>query len=109
MKKHINNIIKHKEEIESIGSKCLFVKADLFEEKDCRNIIKLTDENFGKIDSLINDFRKLEKISGKPKCIIANTIKNNGVPIWEKEHIHMVSGEKLFDGIKESRKLLKNV
>ena len=43
-----------KEEIESIGSKCLFVKADLFEEKDCRNIIKLTDENFGKIDSLIN-------------------------------------------------------
>jgi len=43
-----------KEEIESIGSKCLFVKADLFEEKDCRNIIKLTEENFGKIDSLIN-------------------------------------------------------
>ena len=46
--------LKIKEEIESIGSKCLFVKADLFEEKDCRNIIKLTDENFGKIDSLIN-------------------------------------------------------
>ena len=43
-----------KEQIESIGSKCLFIKADLFEEKDCRNIIKLTDENFGKIDSLIN-------------------------------------------------------
>jgi NAD(P)-dependent dehydrogenase (short-subunit alcohol dehydrogenase family) len=46
--------LKIKEEIESIGSKCLFVKADLFEEKDCRNIIKLTDENFGKVDSLIN-------------------------------------------------------
>ena len=29
-------------------------KADLFEEKDCRKIIKLTDENFGKIDSLVN-------------------------------------------------------
>ena len=66
------------------------------------------ENNGNKIDSLINDFRKLEKISGKPKCIIANTIKNNGVPIWEKEHIHMTSGEKLFDGIKESRKLLKN-
>ena len=46
--------LKIKEQIESIGSKCLFVKADLFKEKDCRNIIKLTDENFGKIDSLIN-------------------------------------------------------
>ena len=46
--------LKIKEEIESIGSKCLFVKADLFEEKECRNIIKLTDENFGKVDSLIN-------------------------------------------------------
>ena len=50
-----HTIIKEREEeIESIGSKCLFVKADLFEEKNCRNIIKLTDENFGKIDSLIN-------------------------------------------------------
>ena len=46
------NKIKH--EIESIGTKCIFVKADLFEEKDCRQIVKLTDENFGKVDSLIN-------------------------------------------------------
>ena len=43
-----------KEQIESIGSECLFVKADLFEEKDCRNIIKLTDENFGRVDNLVN-------------------------------------------------------
>ena len=46
--------LKIKEQIESIGSECLFVKADLFEEKDCRNIIKLTDENFGKVDNLVN-------------------------------------------------------
>ena len=45
---------KIKEEIESIGSKCLFVKADLYEENDCRNIVKLTDQEFGKIDCLIN-------------------------------------------------------
>ncbi len=45
---------KIKKEIESIGTKCIFVKADLFEEKDCRQIVKLTDENFGKVDCLIN-------------------------------------------------------
>ncbi len=43
-----------KEEIEKIGSECLFVKADLFKEEDCRNIIKLTDNKFGKVNSLIN-------------------------------------------------------
>ena len=43
-----------KEEIEKIGSECLFVKADLSKEQDCRNIVKLTDKNFGRINSLIN-------------------------------------------------------
>ena len=65
-------------------------------EKDGNNITKL-----------INDFNELEKISGKPKCIIANTLKNNGIPSWEKEHIHHISGKKLSDGLEEGRKLLK--
>jgi NAD(P)-dependent dehydrogenase (short-subunit alcohol dehydrogenase family) len=43
-----------KEEIKKIGSECIFVKADLSKEKDCRNIIKLTDETFGQVNSLIN-------------------------------------------------------
>ena len=43
-----------KEEIKNIGSECIFVKADLSKEKDCRNIVKLTDENFGKVHSLVN-------------------------------------------------------
>ena len=60
-----------KEQIESIGSKCLFIKADLFEEKDCRNIIKLTDENFGKIDSLINVAGFTER-----GTILSTTIEN---------------------------------
>ena len=46
------NIIK--EEIEKIGSECSFVKADLFEEKDCRKIIEATDKTFGKIHCLVN-------------------------------------------------------
>jgi len=43
-----------KEEIEKIGSECIFVKADLSNEQDCRNIVNLTDENFGRVNSLIN-------------------------------------------------------
>ena len=43
-----------KSEIESIGSKCIFVKADLNEEEDCLRIVNKTDSAFGKINSLIN-------------------------------------------------------
>ena len=43
-----------KSEIESIGSKCIFVKADLNEVEECQNIVKKTDSAFGKINSLIN-------------------------------------------------------
>jgi len=46
--------LKIKEEIEKIGAECIFVKADLSKEKDCRNIVNLTDKNFGRLDSLIN-------------------------------------------------------
>jgi NAD(P)-dependent dehydrogenase (short-subunit alcohol dehydrogenase family) len=43
-----------KKEIESIGSKCIYIKADLDKEDDCRNIISLTDKEFGTVNSLIN-------------------------------------------------------
>jgi len=66
------------------------------------------EKNGNNIINLIDDLNKLEKVSNKPKCIIANTIKNNGVPSWEIDHIHHISGKKLFDGIQEGRKLLKN-
>ena len=46
--------IEIKSEIESIGSKCIFVKADLNEAEECQNIVKKTDSAFGKINSLIN-------------------------------------------------------
>ena len=59
------------------------------------------------IKNMIDNFQKLENMSGRPKCIIANTLKNNGVPSWEKEHIHHVAGQKLFDGLEEGRHLLK--
>mgnify|MGYP006125604717 CR=1 FL=1 len=43
-----------KKEIQSIGSKCIYVRADLDKEDECRNIISLTDKEFGTVDSLIN-------------------------------------------------------
>ena len=43
-----------KSEIESIGSKCIYIKADLNEAEECQNIVKKTDDTFGKINSLIN-------------------------------------------------------
>ena len=43
-----------KNEIQSIGSKCIYVKADLNKEDDCRNIISLTEKEFGTINSLVN-------------------------------------------------------
>ena len=43
-----------KNEIQSIGSKCIYVKADLNKEDDCRNVISLTEKEFGTINSLVN-------------------------------------------------------
>ena len=46
--------IKVKKEIEDLGSKCIYVKADLTNVEDCRNIVKYADEEFGTIHTLIN-------------------------------------------------------
>ena len=43
-----------KKEIETLGSKCLFVKADLSNVDDCRKIVSLTDKEFGTVHSLVN-------------------------------------------------------
>ena len=43
-----------KNEIENIGSKCLFVKADLSNVDDCRKIVSMTDKEFGTVHSLVN-------------------------------------------------------
>ena len=46
--------IKVKKEIEDLGSKCIYVKADLANVEDCRNIVKCADKEFGTIHTLIN-------------------------------------------------------
>ena len=43
-----------KKEIEELGSKCLYVKADLSKVDDCKKIVQLTDKEFGTVHSLVN-------------------------------------------------------
>ncbi len=43
-----------KKEIEELGSKCLYVKADLSKVEDCKKIVALTDQEFGTVHSLVN-------------------------------------------------------
>ena len=43
-----------KKEIESHGTKCLFVKADLANIDDCKKIVLSTDKEFGTVNTLVN-------------------------------------------------------
>ena len=43
-----------KKEIEELGAKCLYVKADLSKVEDCKKIVALTDTEFGTVHSLVN-------------------------------------------------------
>ena len=57
-----------------------------------------------------NVARALEElgiIKGRPHCLIADTVKNCGVPTWEKAHFHQVTGAELNAGLEEGRRLLR--
>ncbi len=43
-----------KEEIEKMGSECFFVKTNLENLDDCKNLVAKTDNYFGRIDTLVN-------------------------------------------------------
>jgi transketolase len=51
------------------------------------------------------EFAETSVGDGKPKCIIAHTIKGKGVPSWEENHSHNAAGDVLIRGIEEGRKL----
>jgi transketolase len=40
---------------------------------------------------------------GKPKCIIAHTVKGRGIPVWEKVHMHYARAEGITIALKEGR------
>jgi transketolase len=39
----------------------------------------------------------------RPKCIIAHTVKGQGVPLWEQAHTHIGRAEEIAKGCKEGR------
>lgn len=43
---------------------------------------------------------------GRPKCLIANTVKNYSVPIWAERHLHQAAGELLRTGLAQGRAAL---
>lgn len=45
----------------------------------------------------------------RPKCIIAHTIKGNGIPAWESEHMHLGRDDIIMKGIQEGREKYGNV
>ena len=49
-----NKGLQIKKEIEELGAKCLYVKADLSKVEDCKKIVALTDKEFGTVHSLVN-------------------------------------------------------
>jgi len=43
---------------------------------------------------------------GKPKCIIAHTVKGHGIPLWEKIHAHVARGDCMDVALKERRRYM---
>jgi transketolase len=46
--------------------------------------------------------------SDAPKCLIAHTVKNHGVPMWEQSHAHMLGGKAVVDGVAEGRRIWRD-
>jgi len=67
----------------------------------------VTEVNGHDFGELIDAFSKANSLAGdgKPKCVIANTVKGKGVPLWEENHSHNAAGEALTKGIEQGRKI----
>ncbi len=46
---------------------------------------------------------------GKPKCIIAHTVKGHGIPAWEETHVHLARGVGVEVGVAQGRELYGKV
>jgi transketolase len=42
---------------------------------------------------------------GKPKCIIAHTVKGHGIPLWESTHMHHGKGKGIDMAVTEGREI----
>ena len=65
-------------------------------EIDGHNLTELVD-TFDLVNNLYGD--------GKPKCIIAHTVKGHGIPVWENAHMHYGRAEGITIALKEGREI----
>jgi NAD(P)-dependent dehydrogenase (short-subunit alcohol dehydrogenase family) len=61
-------------DLEKLGTKAIFVQADLEKEEDCRTIAKRCDETFGRVDGLVNS----AGLSSR------GTLDSTSVELWNK-------------------------
>jgi transketolase len=56
---------------------------------------------------LVDTFELVNNLygDGKPKCIIAHTVKGHGIPVWESVHLHYSRLEATTIGVKEGREI----
>ena len=83
-----NKGLEVKNQIEKLGTECLYIKADLKNVDDCKKIDSETDKKFGTINSLIN-------------CA-AYTGRGTILSTSQKEY------EKMFDKISIAKNILKS-
>ena len=65
------------------------------------------DINGHSMKELIDTFELVNNLygDGKPKCIIANTVKGHGIPVWESVHLHYSRLEGTTIAVKEGREI----
>lgn len=98
----------------------LFVAVDYNHYADHDNISQLMElepfidkwRAFGWETTLVADGNDVEQVAAafrgfthadRPKCVIANTVKNYGVPAWAERHLHQAAGDLLKSGLAQGR------
>jgi transketolase len=64
--------------------------------------IEIDGHNLGEIVRTLDLSARLYG-DGRPKCIIAHTVKGHGVSTWEDLHTHVGRGDEITEGVKEGR------
>jgi transketolase len=65
-------------------------------------VIEVDGHDLGQLSDAL-DLANVMYGDGKPKVIIAHTIKGKGIPYWEERHIHYGFGDRVEKGLEQGR------
>ena len=82
-------------ELGEIGTESYYIKADLILEKDCRNVVKVCDKHFGKLNGLVN----------AAGITLRSNIEDTTVALWDK--IFAVNTRAPFIFMQEAVRIMK--